>query len=273
MIVCLILFSLARHRGYPLIIAANRDESYDRPAAPIAFWDDAPHIAGGRDLQAGGTWLGITTRGRWAALTNFRRAKSWRDDAPSRGRLVCEFLAGDMAPGAYLTAILPSAQAFNGFNLLVGDRTGVWYFSNRDDAPRRVAPGIHGLSNHLLDTPWPKVEMSKQALEQIPSQPVAAMTEALAGALAKREVPPGSALPDTGIGLTEERLLSPPFIAAGHYGTRMTTVILVDDAGRVAMEERTFGPYGAAIGTTRLAFELVDGPQAVFRPTAPLERG
>jgi len=266
--VCLILFSLGHHPGYPLVIAANRDESYDRPAASIAFWEDAPEIAAGRDLRAGGTWLGMTRRGRWAALTNFRRAKSWRDDAPSRGHLVSDFLQGAMSPRAYLESLLPTAQAFNGFNLLVGDPSGLWYFSNRDDAPKSVAPGIHGLSNHLLDTPWPKVIMGKQALQETPSQPVPAMTDALAAAMSVREVPPGSALPDTGIGLTEERLLSPPFIAAGHYGTRMTTVVLVDTRGRVSMEERTFGPYGTFLHTTKLAFELEGGADAVFLPNA-----
>lgn len=262
---CLILLSLGHHPGYPLVIAANRDESYDRPAAPIAFWKDAPRIAAGRDLRAGGTWLGMTRDGRWAALTNFRRAKSWRDDAPSRGNLVSGFLTGTSSPQDFVESLLPSAQAYNGFNLLVGDRTGVWYVSNRDDAPRQVEPGIHGLSNHLLDTPWPKVTMTKAALNGIASQPVPAMTEALVAAMAVREVPPGSALPDTGIGLTEERLLSPPFISAGHYGTRMTTVILVDDAGNVSMEERTFGPWGARLGTARLEFRFDPGASAIPR--------
>jgi len=261
--VCLIAFSLGHHPGYPLVIAANRDESYDRPSASIAIWDDLPNIAGGRDLRAGGTWLAITKQGRWAALTNFRRAKSWRDDAPSRGHLVSDFLKGDMSPAAYLASLLPRAKAFNGFNLLVADRASVWYYSNRDDEPRRVEPGIHALSNHLLDTPWPKVVMVKEALADIEPQPVPAMTDALAAAMSTREVPPGSTLPDTGIGLTEERLYSPPFIAAGHYGTRMTTVVLVDAEGRVAMEERTFGPYGTPMHTSRLAFQLEGETAAV----------
>lgn len=269
---CLILFSLGHHPGYPLVVAANRDESYDRPAASIAFWDDAPHIAGGRDLRAGGTWLAITRQGRWAALTNFRRAKSWRDDAPSRGHLVSDFVRGTMTPAAYVDALRAHARAYNGFNLLVGDRTGLWYISNRDDDPRQVEPGIHGLSNHLLDTPWPKVIMGREALGRISSQPVPAMTEALAQALATRSVPPNSTLPDTGIGLTEERLLSPPFIAAPHYGTRMSTILLVDDAGNVSMEERTFGPDGTYMHTTRLAFPLEDGAAAVWRPAGTTGR-
>jgi uncharacterized protein with NRDE domain len=264
--VCLILFSLGHHPGYPLVIAANRDESYERPAAPIAFWKEAPHIAAGRDLRAGGTWLGITRQGRWAALTNYRRAKSWRDDAPSRGRLVADYLEGDMSPAAYLEALRPTAQDYNGFNLLVADRTGLYYFSNRDDAPREVESGIHGLSNHLLDTPWPKVVMGKQALGAIAGGAVPAMTAALLAVLGRRDIPPDSELPDTGIGQAQERVLSPPFISAERYGTRMSTVVLVDTAGQVFIEEHTFGPFGSPLFATRLAFRLDDGADAVFQP-------
>jgi uncharacterized protein with NRDE domain len=263
--VCLILFSLGHHPSYPLVVAANRDESYDRPAVPIAFWETTPRIAGGRDLRAGGTWLGITRDGRWAALTNYRRAKSWRDDAPSRGHLVSDYLQGDTSPAEYLKGLLPTAQDYNGFNLLLGDRTGLWYFSNRDEAPRRVAPGIHGLSNHLLDTPWPKVQMGKLALLQTSSQPVPEMTRALLAALAKREVPPDSELPDTGVGQTQERVLSPPFIAAERYGTRMSTILLVSDQGDVFIEEHTFGPFGRPMHTTSLQFSFDDGAQAVYQ--------
>lgn len=265
---CLILFALGHHPGYPLVVAANRDESYERPAAPIAFWAHAPRIAGGRDLRAGGTWLGITRDGRWAALTNYRRAKSWRDDARSRGHLVSDYLEGSASPLEYLDALRPTAQDYNGFNLLLGDRTGLWYFSNRDDRPRQVEPGIHGLSNHLLDTPWPKVQMGKLALQRIPAQPVPAMTEALLAALARRDIPPDSELPDTGVGQAQERVLSPPFIAAEHYGTRMSTILLVDAQGRVTLEEHTFGPFGEPLHDQRLHFDLDDGARAVFRPVA-----
>lgn len=263
---CLILFSLGHHPGYPLVVAANRDESYDRPAAPVGFWQHAPQIAGGRDLRAGGTWLGITRDGRWAALTNYRRAKSWRDDAPSRGHLVSDYLEGQMSPPDYLEHLAPAARDYNGFNLLLGDRHGLWYFSNRDDGPRRVAAGVHGLSNHLLDTPWPKVQMGKLALQALETSAAPPMRSALLAALAKREVPPDSDLPDTGVGEAQERVLSPPFIAAEHYGTRMSTILLVDDEGNVEIEEHTFGPLGHPLHAQRLSFRFSDGPQAVFRP-------
>lgn len=265
---CLILFSLGHHPGYPLVVAANRDESYDRPAEPIGFWPHAPRIAGGRDLRAGGTWLGITRDGRWAALTNYRRAKSWRDDAPSRGHLVSDYLEGSLSPREYLDRLAPTAQDFNGFNLLLGDRNGLWYFSNRDDGPRQVTPGVHGLSNHLLDTPWPKVQMGKLALQALDTFAVPRMTTSLLAALAKRGIPPDSELPDTGVGHAQERVLSPPFIAAEHYGTRMSTIILVDDQGNVAMEEHTFGPHGQPLQSHRLSFRFDDGARAVFAPTA-----
>lgn len=269
---CLILFSLGYHPGYPLVVAANRDESYDRPAEPIGFWKHAPRIAGGRDLRAGGTWLGITRDGRWAALTNYRRAKSWSEDAPSRGHLVCNYLEGELPPEDYLERLAPTAQDYNGFNLLLGDRNGLWYFSNRDDGPRRVTAGVHGLSNHLLDTPWPKVQMGKLALQSLDTQAVPEMTNALLAALSKREVPPDSELPDTGVGQAQERVLSPPFISAEHYGTRMSTVLLVDDQGNVTMEEHTFGPFGRPLHINRLRFRFDDGPRAVYLTTTASER-
>jgi uncharacterized protein with NRDE domain len=262
--VCLILFSLGHHPGYPLVVAANRDESYDRPASPIAFWGNDPRIAAGRDLRAGGTWLGVTRDGRWAALTNYRRAKSWREDAPSRGHLVSDYLEGEMSPTEYLDRLAPTAADYNGFNLLLGDRSGLWYFSNRDEGRRQVDPGIHGLSNHLLDTPWPKVQMGKLALEAMAPGSPPRMTNELLAALAKREIAPDSELPDTGVGQAQERVLSPPFIAAEHYGTRMSTVLLVDEEGNVAMEEHTFGPFGQLLHTHRLNFRFDDGPRAVF---------
>ena len=258
---CLILFSLRHHRGYPLIIAANRDESYSRPAAPITFWSHAPHIAAGRDLRAGGTWLGITRQGRWAALTNYRRARSYRDDAPSRGRLVSDYLESDADPAEYVRSLEPMAAEFNGFNLLVADASGVHYLSNRQSGARRVEPGIHGLSNHLLNTPWPKVQMGRHALHSLPEAPPDGIARFLLGSLSERTVPPESELPDTGIGQAQERVLSPPFIAAESYGTRVSTVIVVDEAGRVSIEERTFGPFGAPLASTSLSFVLDVNPQ------------
>ncbi len=255
-IVCLILFSVAHHPGFPLIIAANRDESYSRPAARVSFWPDAPHIAGGRDLRGGGTWLAIARNGRWGALTNYRRGNTYRADAPTRGRLVSNYLQSDIAPADYVRDLAPIALQFNGFNLLVGEGTEIYYLSNRNDGPRRVEPGVHGLSNHLLDTPWPKVQLGKETLAAVRDVAPDQVVEHLLGALDRRSVPVQSELPDTGIGQAQERVLSPPFIAAESYGTRASTILLVDDNGHVTIEERAFGPFGTPSGSTTLAVEL-----------------
>ncbi|MPZ45676.1 MAG: hypothetical protein GEV05_20245 [Betaproteobacteria bacterium] len=256
---CLILFSLQHHRGYPVIIAANRDERYERRSAALGFWPDAPHVAGGRDLEAGGTWLGITRAGRWAALTNFRQPGSHRGDAPSRGRLVSDYLLGTMAPAQYLARIEPSAHAYNGFNLLVGDLGALHYLSNCDGGARRIEPGVHGVSNHLLNTPWPKVALGRKYLQNLPLESSGAITEALLERLRDATRPADADLPDIGIGPDRERALSPPFIEAEHYGTRASTVIVVNAQGEVTIRERRFGPFGTPLGSSELDFRLDSG--------------
>ena len=264
---CLILFALRHHPGYPLIIAANRDERYERPSAPLGFWPDAPHVAAGRDLAAGGTWLGITRRGRWAALTNFRQPGSYRATAPSRGQLVSRYLLGDTEPLDYLREIEPRAHEYNGFNLLVGDLDRIFYLSNADGGARRIAPGVHGLSNHLLNTPWPKVALGRKYLENLPLTSKAAIIDALLERLRDAKRPADADLPETGIGPDRDRALSPPFIESDRYGTRASTVIVVDAEGNVAIRERRFGPWGTPIGSSELDFRLegVDVEQADAR--------
>lgn len=257
---CLILFSLDGHPRFPLIIAANRDEAYQRPSTPLAFWPDAPHIAGGRDLEGGGTWLGIARDGRWAALTNFRQAGSYRLAAPSRGRLVADYLLADLAPEAYLARVRTAAERYNGFNLLVGRGTEVYYFSNRGDRIARVAPGSHGLSNHLLDTPWPKVTLGRRLLDALPDDSHATLAGLLLRGLQRRGTPLDAELPDTGVGLERERMLAPPFIVSETYGTRASTVVLVDRSGSVSMVEKSFGPMGKPLGGAELEFALDRAP-------------
>ena len=254
---CLILFSLDQHPRYPLIIAANRDEQYARPSLPIAFWPDAPDVAAGRDLEAGGTWLGITRQGRWAALTNYRQAGSYRLEAPSRGRLVSDYLLANVSPERYVEDIRESAERYNGFNLLVGSGTEVCYFSNRTDRSQRVSPGSHGLSNHLLDSAWLKVTAGRQMLDSLPGELAAApLTDLLLQGLHARSIPSDSELPDTGVGVQRERVLAPPFIVSETYGTRASTVILVDRAGAVCMTERLFGSMGKPLGGAALEFNV-----------------
>jgi uncharacterized protein with NRDE domain len=241
---CLILFALKTGPDHPLVIAANRDEFYGRPTAAAAPWPDAPQIVGGRDLREGGSWLGITLDGRWAAVTNFRDASLPRSDAPSRGHLVGDFLRGDLSPANYIEQLRPSASSYNGFNLLVGDpRTVVWYSNRSDDHPllaTPLPPGIYGLSNHLLDTPWPKIVRGKRELAKALAP--GADPEAIMETLLDRTLADDADLPSTGIPLEQERALSALFIAGEAYGTRSSTVVLMRGDGRTVLVERAFHP-------------------------------
>ncbi|HEX8274128.1 MAG TPA: NRDE family protein [Longimicrobiaceae bacterium] len=238
---CLILLAHEAHPRYRLVVAANRDEAYARPTAPAAWWADAPGVLAGRDLLGGGTWMGISRGGRFAAVTNFRETAAPPPDAPTRGRLVGDFLRGAEAPDAYLRALAARAGEYAGFNLLVGDGGGLRWFSNRGGAAQAVEPGIHGLSNALLDTPWPKVDRGRDGL-------AAALLrddvdpEALFRVLRDAEPAPDEHLPDTGVGLERERVLSSPFIRSPEYGTRASTVLLVGRDGQVRFVERTVTP-------------------------------
>ena len=164
---CLILLAVRTHPSYDLILAANRDEYYARPSLPPAFWEEADYVLGGRDLVGGGTWLGITRSGRIAAVTNYRNPAVFLKDAPSRGKLVSDFLMGKQDPAGYVERVRQEAERYNGFNLLVGDLDGLHWLSNRDDRVHRLEAGIYGISNRLLDTPWPKVVRGKKLMAAI----------------------------------------------------------------------------------------------------------
>ena len=261
---CLILVAWRVHPDYPLVVAANRDEFFVRPTAPAAFWKDAPQVLAGRDLEAGGTWMGVTRTGRFAALTNFRDPAQNRSDAPSRGRLVADFLVGDETPQACLARIAPHASQCNGYNLLLGDGEALWWSSNMGGQPRPLEPGVYGISNHLLDTPWPKVGAGKtalaQALDSLPDD------EALFALLQDDGIHPDEELPQTGIPLDWERLLSSAFVKSPGYGTRGSTVLSIGRDGRVAFDEQTWLP-GARRGLRvryrfRLHAENSDAPSS-----------
>ena len=238
---CLILVAWQVHPGHPLVVAANRDEFFARPTAAAARWADAPQVIAGRDLEAGGTWLGVAAGGRFAAVTNVREPGRPAGDR-SRGRLTADFLAGDAAAADYVAAI--DGAAHSGFNLLVGDGRELWYASNRIDAPRPLAPGIYGVSNHLLDTPWPKLATAKarfaEALRQLPA------TGAFFALLADDEIVADENLPATGVSLEWERRLSAIFVRSPQYGTRASTVLTVDSAGGARLHERRFDAGGVA---------------------------
>lgn len=262
---CLLLVAHDAHPRYRLVLAANRDESYGRPAERAHPWGGPRGIVAGVDVEAGGTWLGVTAAGRFAALTNFRDPRDMRpkgDSEPSRGALVRGFLEGDAAPEAYLAGVAAGGAAYRGFNLVAGDARTLAYFSNRAEGVRVVAPGIHGLSNHLLDTPWPKVRRGTSALRAALDGDREADIEALLTMLRDDASPPDAELPDTGVGVAAERVLAPMFIRTPVYGTRCSTVLLVErpgrgpsaDRARVTFVERTHAPE--PLGDVRFDFEV-----------------
>ncbi|MCX5826553.1 MAG: NRDE family protein [Deltaproteobacteria bacterium] len=254
---CLIILSWRTRSDFPLILAANRDEFYDRPSLPADFWQDRPDILGGRDLKEGGTWLGITKKGRLAALTNYRDPLSVKVNAPSRGWLVKGFLAGDDRPGEYLDRLQKEASRYNGFSLILGDDSGLYYLSNRGGGGvTQLSPGIHGLSNHLLDTPWPKVGKARENFRKVVEGKGRPRSEDLFDLLADPLRSEDRELPDTGIGLEWERILSSVFIASPVYGTRSSTVLMIDHLGRVLFEERQFNGNDGAWMTARFSFRL-----------------
>lgn len=253
---CLILFSYKSHPDYPLILAANRDEFFKRPTASADFWHDVPELLGGRDLRHGGTWLGITKKGRIAAVTDYRDPFTQKKDAPSRGLLVSGFLKGKEKPFEYLQRISKEAHRYNGFSLVLGNVSSLYYYSNRNNKIEGLSQGIYGLSNHLLDTPWPKVKKGKEAFRKILSQNKNPSPEALFEILADTKRPEDTLLPDTGVGLERERVLSSIFISTPDYGTRSSTILFIDKENHVTFIERVFHPESKQIKTERHEFKI-----------------
>lgn len=236
---CLILFAYQNHPQCRLVLAANRDEFFIRETATLAFWQDAPHVLAGRDLEKGGTWLGVTRKGRFAAVTNFREANRPQKDGPSRGHLVSEYLKMEHSPLLYLNELQLSADRYNGFNLLLGDNEAMYYFSNRENRIKLLQAGVYGLSNHLLDTPWPKVERGKEKLETCLDDDEIDPIR-LIDIMSDRYRPIDSELPNTGVSLAWERVLSPIFISSADYGTRSSTVLLIGNNSDISMTERGY---------------------------------
>lgn len=250
---CLILVAWRSHPQYPLVVAANRDEFFTRRTASADFWPDQPQILAGRDLEGGGTWMGVTRAGRFAALTNYRDPAAQRPDAPSRGALVADFLAGDANIDAYLDQIQPRAASYNGFNLLLGERDRLVWFSNVAGGRVELASGVYGVSNHLLDSPWPKVGAGKTAL----AAAMGALPDSapLFELLRDDSVHPDAALPRTGVSIEWERLLSSAFVRAPGYGTRSSTVLTIGTAG-ANFDEQTWLEGGEPGGRTHFQFPL-----------------
>jgi uncharacterized protein with NRDE domain len=250
---CLILLSYKIHPDYRLILAANRDEFYNRPTAHLDYWADHPDVLAGRDLKGNGTWLGVTRSGRITAITNFREPGVRMQGAPSRGILTRNYLTADSSPQRYLKEISKTGHRYNGFNLIAGDASGLFYYSNRATPVHKLKPGLYGISNHLLDTSWPKLKKGKMRLQGQLNGNERIDLEKIFEILSDSSLPPDDELPDTGVGLHWERILSPLFIISPDYGTRSSSVVLIDKSGRVTIRERTFFNTGNEIkeGETR----------------------
>ena len=256
---CLLVLAWNAHPRYRLVIAANRDEYHERPTAALSHWPAPDDILAGRDLRAGGTWLGIDRRRRFGIVTNFRDLVRAPAEAPTRGGLIPRYLAAAAGPGEYLAALERGAGAYGGFNLLLADGESLWYGSNRSTPfARALSPGIHGLSNERLDTPWPKLLRVRRGFEQWLRNGGSAEGDGLFALLGDRATASDDeGLPSTGLAPQWERILSAPFVLHPSYGTRCSTVLAIEPSGAFHMAERRFDPGGACTGETqyRLAAE------------------
>jgi uncharacterized protein with NRDE domain len=236
---CLILFAYQIHPDYKLIVAANRDEFYQRPTAPAHFWEDAPDILAGRDLEKMGTWMGVTRSGQFAALTNYRDPKEVTEGKRSRGELVLDALKYNGDVLEYMKSLARNNALYPGYNLLAGDGDQLYYYSNVGKEIKKLTPGIYGVSNHLLNTEWPKVQMGKAGLTEIINKKQTDLVEDLLTLLQKADQAPDKNLPKTGVSLEIERMLSPMFIKSENYGTRSSTVLLMSEK-EIQYVERVF---------------------------------
>ncbi len=254
---CLIALAWRADARYPLVVAANRDEFHLRKTAAAAPWPEHPELLAGRDLKEGGTWMGVSTKGRFAAVTNRRSLSELRPGAPSRGHLVGDFLKSADTAADYFARLAPQAMQYSGFNLLVLADGALGYFGNAPDLPpRTLTPGLYALSNGTLDSDWPKMKRVRERLAELlgANLPEPTLRAELLVMLADRSPAEDDSLPDTGMGRMMERMLSAPFICSPGYGTRSSTVVLVDGEGGGRFFERRFKPSGKPGGETELSF-------------------
>ena len=253
---CLLLIANRVHPLYKLVIAANRDEFYDRPALPADFWSEYPKLLAGKDLEAGGTWLGITKNGRFSAITNFRNFHSpIKKNAPSRGKLTTDFLLGEDSLQSYTKKLQNSSSDYNGFNLVYGFKDELFYYSNQTKLEVRLKKGIYGLSNALLDTPWTKIKRSKKRFSEILNENDK-IIENIFALLNDKDTAPDEELPDTGLDKEREKALSSIFIRTPKYGTRCTTVLLIDKDDNVGFIETTYHPEGDNFSGVKFEFKI-----------------
>lgn len=236
---CLINFSFHQHPLYKLIVVANRDEFYERPTKEAHFWNDEPTILAGRDLQQMGTWLGVSKNGRFAAITNYRDPSLPEVRRFSRGEIVRNYLTSNDNPETFISKLAEKREDYAGFNVLLGNGNQLVHYNNIFDEKTEILPGTHSLSNHTLNTPWPKVVKGKTCLHEIIEKNNVEVDE-LFQLLLDNEQAPDDKLPNTGVGIEMERALSSLFIHLPNYGTRSSTVVLIDQNDQVAFVERTF---------------------------------
>jgi uncharacterized protein with NRDE domain len=251
---CLILVAFRTVDEYPLLIAGNRDEFHARPTQKADWWPDDDNVLGGRDLQAGGTWLAVHRNGRFAAVTNYRDADPSKRGKRSRGHLVSEYLQGKLTPGEYLQTL--KGEDFTGFNLLVSDGQTLAYQSNRSETSGELAPGVYGLSNATLDTPWEKVERSKNELQRLIDAGAVNETSLLR-ILADKQKGPVDEVKSGRLPFATAHAITAPFIVLPEYGTRCSTVVLADQNGRWSFLERRFAADGSKSGESRFSFSNI----------------
>ena len=254
---CLTVFAYKFHPEYKFIFAANRDEFYDRPTEQANYWKDHPELLAGKDLQAGGTWMGITKKGRFAAITNYRDLKNIKEDAPSRGMLTLDFLINNISAEKYYEKIKPALQDYNGFNLILGNVDELFYFSTHTNGFEKLKPGIYGLSNATLNTEWYKVKKSKGVLAGLLKQDKVHPWELL-NLLNDTQKAKDEELPDTGVGKEWEKVLSSIFIQSPKYGTRSSTAVVVDNENNVRFAEKTFYGNQGAFSNKDYKFKITD---------------
>jgi len=259
---CLLVLAWQAHPRYRLIVAANRDEFHERPTAPLAKWPAPENILAGRDLRANGTWLGLDRRRHFGVITNFRELQRPRPEAPSRGALIPRYLEGEASAATYLSRLEPEAPRYSGFNLLLTDGDSLWYASNRAERfARPLPPGVYGLSNQFLDTPWPKLRRVRRRFDAWLSDPANASAAELFTLLDDRATATADEeLPQTGIPPEWERVLSAPFVLNPDYGTRCSTVLLLEPSGAGYLAERRFDPQGNPTGATEFALAAGEWP-------------
>jgi len=253
---CLIFIAHRAHRDYPLVVAANRDESHHRGTQVAQFWAEEPDLLAGRDLEAQGTWMGVHRNGRFAAITNYRGPSLNLVNPPSRGSLVSSFLRGSATALDFLQRLSDQGSQYNGFSLLVHDGKSLASYCNREGQPQVLSPGVYGLSNRVVDTPWPKVVCGRQELtEQLAVGPP--NSQDLFGILTNSKPAADAELPDTGIGMEREKQLSPRFILGDEYGTRSSTVLIINQRGHAQFAERSYDVKGSLQTEVQFAFELI----------------